>query len=304
MGEGFSNFVANASGMLVRTVLKSANYVAGSLGWQIGKDGSAEFNNATIRGSLAIGTSPNPRVFFGSNIPATLANFSADFTWQVAVLWYYNATDYYWEAIGTFVGGGGPFPVRGRGTYSTLTPGSGIVIFEFNQRQVTLSNVLYGSTSYSAQPVSWVFRNGSVVFQSDTALDLASGSQTIANVVGYAIDCQINSIPETFTSAVYTAAGWSGKISYRQVIAPPRSVQLSSTGVGLGTKVDGTKIFNIPAPYRPAVSQDVPVSINTMAGATAQSPHLNIGTNGDVTIWGCASATNFGINAIYPLESP
>jgi hypothetical protein len=32
--------------------IQSNNYVAGSVGWRIGKDGSSEFNNVTVRGAL------------------------------------------------------------------------------------------------------------------------------------------------------------------------------------------------------------------------------------------------------------
>lgn len=48
--------------------MKSANYVAGLAGWQISKDGNAEFNNGTFRGPLRI-TGPNNAVI---SIDATL----------------------------------------------------------------------------------------------------------------------------------------------------------------------------------------------------------------------------------------
>jgi hypothetical protein len=41
-----------AGEQLVRRAIRSANYVAGVAGWRIGTDGSAEFNDATLRGSL------------------------------------------------------------------------------------------------------------------------------------------------------------------------------------------------------------------------------------------------------------
>jgi hypothetical protein len=59
--SGFNNPIVNAAGQLIRTLIKSANYVAGSLGWQITKDGNAEFNNGTFRGPLRI-TGPNNAV--------------------------------------------------------------------------------------------------------------------------------------------------------------------------------------------------------------------------------------------------
>lgn len=50
--SGFSNPVSNAAGTLVRAVLKSVNFVAGLVGWQISRDGDAEFNNVSVRGTV------------------------------------------------------------------------------------------------------------------------------------------------------------------------------------------------------------------------------------------------------------
>jgi hypothetical protein len=47
---------------LNRTGIKSPNYVAGSAGWRVGKDGSAEFNSLTSRGTFTTGVAPAPRV--------------------------------------------------------------------------------------------------------------------------------------------------------------------------------------------------------------------------------------------------
>lgn len=43
-----------AGDTLIRNAIQSANYVTGSSGWRIGKDGTAEFNTTTIRGDLIV----------------------------------------------------------------------------------------------------------------------------------------------------------------------------------------------------------------------------------------------------------
>lgn len=43
---------------LVRDAIKSENYVAGSDGWKISRNGDAEFNDVTVRGELVVGTEP------------------------------------------------------------------------------------------------------------------------------------------------------------------------------------------------------------------------------------------------------
>lgn len=65
MSEGFANDIIGGAGALVRAMLKSPDFVAGSAGWSVNKDGSAEFNNVTIRaGEVVDGTalyySPSP----------------------------------------------------------------------------------------------------------------------------------------------------------------------------------------------------------------------------------------------------
>jgi len=57
----FNNDIAGGNGSLVRNWLQSSNFVTGVSGWQIRKDGTAEFNNGTFRGSLQVGTAPGQR---------------------------------------------------------------------------------------------------------------------------------------------------------------------------------------------------------------------------------------------------
>ena len=48
------NPIAAGDGSLVYPALKSPNYVAGVSGWMIARDGSAEFNSVTVRGTLQV----------------------------------------------------------------------------------------------------------------------------------------------------------------------------------------------------------------------------------------------------------
>jgi hypothetical protein len=56
--SGFSNPVSNAVGTLIRTVLKSFNYIANTTGWAIFKNGNADFAAGAFRGSVTV-TGPN-----------------------------------------------------------------------------------------------------------------------------------------------------------------------------------------------------------------------------------------------------
>lgn len=69
----FSNpVVGGENGELIRQSIQSPNYVAGVSGWTINRDGSAEFNNVTIRlnltsGSITVGPAGMPQVVIDSD---------------------------------------------------------------------------------------------------------------------------------------------------------------------------------------------------------------------------------------------
>lgn len=72
MSGGFQHDIAGGQGNLIVTALQSPNFVAGSAGWQVAKDGSAQFNNLTIRGTF-FGTDfilNSSGLFFYSGTPA------------------------------------------------------------------------------------------------------------------------------------------------------------------------------------------------------------------------------------------
>lgn len=72
IGMGFANDIIGGAAALIRAAIKSPNFVHGSTGWSINKDGSAEFNNLTIRGTFN-GTNfiiNNSGAFFYSGTPA------------------------------------------------------------------------------------------------------------------------------------------------------------------------------------------------------------------------------------------
>lgn len=70
--SGFENNIINAANALIRAAMHSPNYVTGVSGWTINKDGSAEFNNLSLRGTFT-GTNwiiNADGMFFYSGTPA------------------------------------------------------------------------------------------------------------------------------------------------------------------------------------------------------------------------------------------
>jgi hypothetical protein len=68
----FRNDIIGGAAALIRAAIKSPNYAQGAAGWSINKDGTAEFNNLTIRGTFN-GTDfilDNSGLFIYSGMPA------------------------------------------------------------------------------------------------------------------------------------------------------------------------------------------------------------------------------------------
>lgn len=71
---GFTNPIVGGSGTLIRPAIKSPDYAPGVSGWQIARDGTAEFNDVTARGSLQ-----SPNYVAGSAGWAVKTDGSAEF---------------------------------------------------------------------------------------------------------------------------------------------------------------------------------------------------------------------------------
>lgn len=78
--------IAAGDGSLIFPAIKSSNYSAGSTGWVIKRDGTAEFNNVTARGELLVSGSGNAyiRIYntfsFGPEIDLYPGDYTAPYT--------------------------------------------------------------------------------------------------------------------------------------------------------------------------------------------------------------------------------
>lgn len=65
----FNNPITGATGALVRPSVHSPNYIPDETGWTINKDGTAEFADLTVRGTIVV-ESTNDGVFVYAYFPA------------------------------------------------------------------------------------------------------------------------------------------------------------------------------------------------------------------------------------------
>lgn len=84
----FSNPIIGGGGALIREAIQSPDYAPGVAGWAIKRDGSAEFNDATVRGTLLTGAAGGSNTYIevtDSPTGSELRIFSPDGT-ESAVL--------------------------------------------------------------------------------------------------------------------------------------------------------------------------------------------------------------------------
>lgn len=255
---------------------------------------------------LPWGFTTGPRIVLsGDTVPVELKNASADFTWAAAIVEYLSTSDYRFQAVGTFVGSGGPLEVYAEGTYD----GTHGVQFGFILQGISHAgdfDYLYGSDTYNTFGINWIWRHGTIVF-TDT-IDLFSNG-AVANVSN-AIDAFEpggSGGTEGWSFLGPYQNGWSDFGSgfavgqYRYIASPPRSVQILGV-LKPGTKTAGTVMFNMPANYRPAHTNLYPIVADvTISGG--QSPAVLIANTGDVQVYGLGGTASFiALNIIYPLD--
>lgn len=238
-----------------------------------------------------------PRIVIGPNVPATLRAASTDFTWTAAIVKQFNATDYAFEAIGTYNLGPAP-PITATGTYS---PATGVLFNTFEQTSPP-GTILFSSSVYNSSRLSFGWRNSLTTYYSDAPVIFDSA------VSAGAIDQQTGFTAETWHPLTYIN-GWANNGGanvtgqYRLVAAPARCVQIVGAFTP-GTKINGTNIaLPLPAAYRPTHAADITVNVDVTAAVGGQSPHFNVATTGSISCFGVNSATFVSVNAIYPLDA-
>ena len=122
---GFQHDIAGGQGNLIISALQSPNFVSGVSGWQIAKNGNAQFNNLVIRGNF-LGTdyelTPNGLFFYSGALPSPLNNnpYFSNGNNPSALGWY--------PYEGTFTVTGSPpglAPYTYAGVYTNTGPSNG-----------------------------------------------------------------------------------------------------------------------------------------------------------------------------------
>lgn len=231
MSRGFRNSIFGGSGSLVIPQIQSPNYSAGVAGWQIRKDGTAEFNQGTFRGGVIVaGASGEILVYsptaglgnlifslsaaagtdsFGNNFPAGIGvAIAASALGKSAIQWGSAGTDAYlsrWFDVPTI---DSVLQLAGPQQKAALT-------FDHNSATVDSITLALGSTGYQ--------QNGLINLIGGVAL--GSGSSSAINQILFG----------TFAAVFSASAASAGTLTFPHAFA---STPVVTSGVQVGSNLD------------------------------------------------------------------
>jgi hypothetical protein len=259
---GFANDIIGGAAALIRAAIKSPNYVLGSAGWSINKDGTAEFNNATVRGTLSAATIVGSLIESASSGRRTTIDASGDIKVYNAsgavLMWFVNADDaqFFYADTGSSTQGAlvcsianaagtdpfGTTYVTGIGVYITIGLTKYVLTFgsqnSFPAMSVQQASsgpvlpVLYAANAASSAGCSAYISSG-ISTVSDAAAQLQVEDSKFSGVT----NGQIELLAGRVNLGLGGNAWWSDGLS-----------QLLLGGAGMGPFINGETFHNISLP--------------------------------------------------------
>ena len=280
-GGGFSNYLVTKSGNLVRTYIQSPNFVAGVSGWAVYRNGSAEFNNVTIRGGEIIGGATliyNGAPALGNLIFSESAAGGTDAYGNV-----YQAGTVSYDPVG--------------GTYTQLFGG-----------QIAV----YNSTAAGKATLS--VSDGGVLAVNGTAGAIAFAVGVPVALPLYASEPGAASYgtAETWHDLRPLANSFNGSVSGQY---PPQyranvlgRVEIFGA-VGLPGSFNSVTWGTLAAGWRPGKTVDIPIAQTSNGGSApgnSQGQYLSVDSSGSLQFHGLPAGSNPGpvfVDTSFPLDS-
>jgi hypothetical protein len=245
---GFSNRVIGGAAALVRSAIRSPNYVAGVAGWTVNKDGSAEFNNLVIRnGQVISGTA----LYYSAPGPA-LGTLRASIAAAAGADSFGNA-----------------YPA---GVASYDQPSGSYV--DMQGAQLLFRDNVAG-VSWTVAPVSvlsaWLVFSGAVtgaVFLDDHGFLNASTS-------GGGVTAETWHTPGL-------GNGWAAAATLRYKLKPDNTVAIQGN-LDPAAKTSNL-VFTLPAGYVPASTLDYPIGEHNPAALATAGAFIRVASNGQFSV--------------------
>jgi len=229
---GFANSVVGGMGKLIRESIHSPNYVPGVSGWTINKDGSAEFSDVAIRGTVQSANYSTPAYSPAGaslNVNPTFGSDTAGWFQFGGTLIRDNAHAYMSTWAGKFTATGGVQYTGFSSAPFTVTPGE--VLY--------LSGAIWPTSHPVELKVDWYDADGIRIDQSTLGMFTDYGQWTFRSGL-------ITAFPENVATGTITCimAGFAPALApfWGDALEVKRTTH--TTGTGWKIDVDGTAEFN------------------------------------------------------------
>jgi hypothetical protein len=328
-GDGFNNSILAGLGTLIRTMIQSPNYVPGVSGWTINKDGSAEFNNLTIRGTFdgtdfiinvngaffyngapgsttlsigiapvattdPFGTSVNAGVWlYNSSLPLIGLNpgsTSLDIT-EPGIIRYLSGATFEQSPAQIIASVGGTSPAQ---FIAMAIEGASTTTVGAHDKVVTQFNSAAADNSSSAnESFDYIGSNGT---EHEYAFLDITGFNILAGAITAVHPGSSPAVGESWQSVALTNSWTGGPLNFKKM--PDNTVYLMCAPTTPAAAVNGT-IATLPVGYRPANPQ--PFN-GTHALAASFNEHFTINTNGTLVASGFGASQPVYIDDFFPLD--
>lgn len=295
---------------LRRPAIASPNYAAGAAGWSINADGSAEFNNATVRGTVTAATiigaliesaAAGRRTTLDSNGDIKVYNSSG-----AVLFWFDNADNAQFCYADTGTGtqgaltssvaaaaGTDPFGsayLAGETAYGAGGPGAVATSMQAGQLQTY-------TAATAAGPWTQAGRVGTLENDGNLHFGAVGGAFLVTDTILYHLDKIAGTGREAWHDMRPLSNSFVGSVAGRD---PPQfrlandgmaqvhgCVQFPPTG---GPNFNSVTFANIPAQYRPpANGAQWPVSLVTNVTPVG-TPSVGIDSSGNLQFHGCPAS--------------
>lgn len=267
----FSNPVVGGTA-LVRAAIKSPNYVAGSQGWTINRDGSAEFSGVTMRGNLTlVGTS-------GRQLALTVDNSGIPGIHYTDTAAAGKSGDIFAQAqLGTVVlilSSGSVLNLGSQLTQPTL---------QLGPRVATLGILEPGTGAIHGGNLALLEQRSAIEYWDPNPVPAAKLNSVELNKDNVLVQKPMIVTGETWHTPVLTAPFINvaaGNVQYR--LLPNGDVELrGGANYNSAPPVGGFPIFTLPVGYRPTMQDEYAIARQ----GVYTTGKVVIGTDGVVTYW-------------------
>jgi hypothetical protein len=267
----FSNPIL-AGETLVRASIESEGFTAGSQGWSIQRDGDAEFNDVTIRGSWEV-SGPSGRIHAENGIITVydpsdnvVAEFSADG---------FSTYD-----LSTTPDSGARLVGSSLEFVDDITTGD-VTTFLHDGELGFLDAT--GASLTRIRRVTSVTHEGKFSINKHLMFDVAGSVEDWREIGSGGNPAFVNSF-SNFGGAFETVAF---------KLMPDGTVQFKGTGTRTGDTPDNTSMFTLPAGFRPGQTVIMPIANASNISGSVTGPAIRVDSAGVVTLWGFSNvATN------------